>query len=257
MSHNYFDPIQTKKSRCILFCLTGSLNQCWQCWYFKKQYLLSILSLVKSFLNPDVYYLTIATGFPACPHSWWKEDKEEEIGGCLTGPTNNQRTRRTGWKIRDRWHNPTAICQLVSNPQPSHLLRTLSAWKFTSYYFVVQLLFCHCISFHCFFSLFLSLFILTFFLFYCHSSLHPSLPSSPTQLTLYNSSDMTLPQAFAHHYPVFLSLSVSLTLHLCFHLPDVIEGKETDSASLIGQRRQRPQPWLTVLSGDYNLTIHV
>lgn len=42
-----------------------------------------------------------------------------------------------------------------------------------------------------------------------------------------------------------LPLSLRLTLRLCSHLPDVREEKETGSASLIGQRRQHLQPWLS------------
>lgn len=130
----------------------------------------------------------------------------------------------------------TNLCQI-------HNLRAVSAWNWTSlskFPFLVH-------SLH---ASFLPFLICQHFLSSFHTaaiSFYPSLCLSLTQLTLYVSwNDSSLSSCSPSPR---LPLSLGLTLLLCFHLSDV-----RVAASLIGQRRQHPQPWHIVLSGCYELT---
>lgn len=79
-------------------------------------------------------------------------------------------------------------------------------------------------------------------LFYYH---HPSSSFSPF-FYLVNPVGLFSCAPFfflSYHQPLFLFSSLSI--FLAFYLPDVRQEKETGSASVIGQRRQRPQPRLT------------
>lgn len=79
-------------------------------------------------------------------------------------------------------------------------------------------------------------------LFYYH---HPSSSFSPffylvNPVGLFSCAPFLF---LSYHQPLFLFSSLSI--FLAFYLPDVRQEKETGSASVIGQRRQRPQPRLT------------
>lgn len=151
---------------------------------------------------------------------------------CWTGPASSQR-RRVGWM--SEWDDITPLCQHVSNPQPSHLL--LSVTEEISLFTQITLSFLYLFYLDFYINIY-------FFPFFYSFLLSPSLhPSSPTQLTLCYCSHVTLPQALSHHHPVFSS---SLTFSRPSFISDVREEKETGSASLIGQGRRHPRLWLYV-----------
>lgn len=196
---------------------------------------MSILSVffVKTFLHLDVRCLIAALCFPICQHSWWSETgRREVIDARLDLPTIRG---GGGWGERKEI---ILLYQLVSNPQPSHLPRTVSLWKLASLSKSVA------ISLHYLPLLFnINFFLISSFL----------LPPSLSILLLPLSRPCTTPRIW-----LFLKLCLTITLSSPslrltflprFHPSDVREEKERGSASVIGQGRQHPQLWLTVLRG--------
>lgn len=194
--------------------------------------------------------------------SWWREEERCSQVDLLAVRAGGE------WDERKERHHPTAqmaICQFVSNPQPSHLLHTVSARTLASKWI------CHYVPFpsflapqdvnaqdECTLLLFTSAFsfcaTLSAVQFSCladqSASLSPSLQPCSFPVSFSSHSADPTPPLIWHVLKLLLSLNLTL-LWFCL----TSEGKnETSWASLIGQERRHPLPWLAVLSECYELT---
>lgn len=130
--------------------------------------------------------LTIAVCFLSCQHSWWRETGRRLDPLTIRG--------RGEWSERRVTCDISQLCILVSNPQSSRLLRTVSVWK------LAPLSACHCMSQHLLYSWlqdacsqsFSSPPLFSLFFHIPATTISPH-PSSPTQLTPSDSSDVSLP----------------------------------------------------------------
>lgn len=156
--------------------------------------------------------------------------KCNESHSCWTGPANSQR-RRVGWM--SEWDDIIPLCQHVSNPQPSHLL--LSVTEEISLFTQITVFFI--------FTLFRFLYKYLFFPFFSSFLLSPSLLLLPHSWPCATALMWLFLKLCLSHHPVFSS---SLTFSRPSFISDVREEKETGSALLIGQGRRHPRLWLYV-----------